>query len=43
MVSGPRSKFGTPMFEPKVFWKQMYYIEESAFDIVGTFGTPAVI
>jgi len=23
MVSVARSKFGTPMFEPKVFWKQM--------------------
>jgi len=28
------------MFEPEVFLKQMYWIEESACDIVGTFGAP---
>jgi len=32
-----RSKFGTPMFETEVFRKQMYCIEESTCDIVGTF------
>jgi len=29
---------GVPMFGPKVFRKQMYGIEESTCDIVGTFG-----
>jgi len=29
------------MFEPEVFRKQMYCIDNSAFDIVGTFGAPA--
>jgi len=28
--------FGAPMFEPEVFRKQMYCIEESTGDIVGT-------
>jgi len=37
MAPEARSKFGTPMFEPKVFQKQMYCIEESTCDIVGTF------
>jgi len=32
-----------PMFEPEVFRKQMYCIEESTCDNVGTFGTPIVI
>ena len=32
-----------PMFEPEVFRKQMYCIEESAYDIVVTFWSPAVI
>jgi len=32
-----------PMFEPEVFWKQMYCIEESAYDIIVTFWSPAVI
>jgi len=27
----------TPRFEPEVFWKQMYCIEESTCGIVGTF------
>jgi len=38
------------MFEPEVFWKEIYCIEESAYKIVGTFwhpqqtfGTPTVI
>jgi len=28
------------MFEPKVFRKQMYWIEESTYDIVETFQRP---
>jgi len=28
------------MFEPEVFWKQMYSIEGSAYDIDVTFWTP---
>jgi len=32
-----------PMFEPEVFRKQMYRIEESAYDIAVTFWSPAVI
>jgi len=31
------------MFKPEVFWEQMYCIEESACDIVGTFRRPIVI
>ena len=31
------------MFEPKVFRKQMYCFEKSAYVIVGTFWPPAVI
>jgi len=31
------------MFEPKVFWEQMYCIEESICDIVGTLRQPSVI
>ena len=37
---GARSKFGKPMFETGVFRKQMYCIEESTCDIVGTFLRP---
>jgi len=36
MVPGAKSKFGTSIFEPEVFRKQMYCIEESTYDIVGT-------
>jgi len=32
-----------PMFEPEAFRKHMYCIEESAYDIVVTFWSPAVI
>jgi len=32
-----RSKFGAPMFEPEIFRKQIYCIEKSTCDIVGTF------
>ena len=39
MAPGARSNFGAPMFEPGLFRKQMYYIEESTCDIVGIFGT----
>jgi len=35
-----RSKFGAPMIESEVFRKQMYCIEESTCDIVGTFRPP---
>jgi len=28
------------MFEPKVFWEQMYCIEEKTYDIVETFRRP---
>ena len=37
MASWARSKFGAAMFEPKVFRKQMYYVEESTCNIVGAF------
>jgi len=37
MAPGARNKFGVPVFEPEVFQKQMYCIEESAYDIVVTF------
>jgi len=50
MAPGARSNFGAPRFEIEVFRKQMYSIEESTCDIVGTFwrllkpfGSPAVI
>jgi len=33
-------KFGAPMFEPEVFLKQMYCVEESTCVIVGTFRRP---
>jgi len=41
MAPGARSKFGVPMFEPEVFRKQMYCIEESTCDTVGTFWRPS--
>ena len=37
------NKFGAPMFEPEVFWKQMYCFEKSAYDTVVTFWPLAVI
>jgi len=40
MVPGARSKFGAPVFEFEVFWKQMYCIEESTCHIAGTFRRP---
>jgi len=43
MAPGARSKFGAPIFEPEVFRKQMYCIEESTCDLVGTFQRPPAI
>jgi len=50
MAPRARSKFAAPKFEPEVFRKQMYCIEASTCDIVGTFrqslrlfGAPIVI
>jgi len=40
---GVRNKFGALMFEPDVFRKHMYRINESICDIVGTFRRPPVI
>ena len=40
MAPGVRSKFGTPMFEFEVVRKQIYCVEESTCDIVGTFQDP---
>jgi len=40
MVPGERSKFGVPMFKLEVFRKQIYFIEKSTCDIVGTFRRP---
>ena len=36
-----RSKFGPSVFEPEVFRKQIYCIEESTCDIFGTFRSPS--
>jgi len=38
--TGARDKIGDPVFEPEVNRKQMYCIEGSTCDIVGTFGRP---
>ena len=38
-----RSKFGALMFEREVIRKQMYSIEESTCDIVGTFRHPGIV
>jgi len=40
MAPGARNKFGTPMFEPEVFQDQMYCVEASNCDIVGTVWSP---
>ena len=40
MTSGARRKFDALVFEPKVFRKQMYCIEESTIEIVGLYGAP---
>jgi len=42
MAPEARSRIGALLFEP-VFWKQMFCIEKSTGDMVGTFGHPAVI
>jgi len=34
MGPGARNEFGALVFEPEVFWKQMYCFEKSANDIV---------
>jgi len=39
MVPGERSKFGTPMFEPEVFRKQMY-CTEVLVKMLGLFRAP---
>jgi len=38
MAPGARSKFAAPMFANEFFRKQMYCIEDSTCDVVGTFG-----
>jgi len=43
MAPGARCKFGAPIFEPEIFRKQMYCIEECTCDIVGIFWRPAII
>ena len=50
MAPGARSKFGALMFEPEIFRKQIYHIEECACGIFRTFrrhrqsfGSPTVI
>jgi len=43
MVPGAKDKFGTPRFEPEVFWKLKHCVEESTCNIVGTFWHPLVI
>jgi len=40
MAPGTKSKFGANMFEPAVFRKQVYSIEESTCDIAGTLRRP---
>jgi len=40
MAPRARSKFGAPMFESEVFRKQIYFIEDSTCDIVGSFRRP---
>ena len=43
MAHGARSKFGVPMFEPKVIREQVYCVEESTCDIVVILAPSAVI
>jgi len=40
MTSGARTKFGAPICESEVFWKEIYCIEESICGIVGNFRRP---
>jgi len=39
---GARNKFCASMFEPEVFRKQIYCIEENTCDLVGTFRRPGI-
>jgi len=41
MAPGARCKFDAPIFEPEVFRKQMYCVEECTCDIVGIFWRPS--
>ena len=43
MAPGARSKFVAPMFEPEVFRKQIYCIEESTCGIFGTSWYPPIV
>jgi len=43
MAPGARNKFAAPMFEPKVFRKQMCCFEKSAYVIVSTFWPPPAV
>lgn len=43
MAHEARNTFGAPIFEPTVFWDQIYCTEESTFDIVESFWYPAGI
>ena len=40
---GQEASFAPLMFEPEIFRRQMYCIEDSTWDIVGTFQRPAMI
>ena len=40
MAPGARNKFGAPMLETEIFWKQMYCNEESTCEIAGSFRRP---
>jgi len=43
MAPGARNKFGAFIFEPELFRKEIYCIEESTRDLLGLFGAPVVI
>jgi len=43
MTPGTRSKSDDPMFEPEVFRKQMFCIEENTCDIVWDFSAPPAV
>ena len=40
LAPGARTKFGAPIFESEVLWKQIYCIEGSICEIVGNFRRP---
>ena len=42
-MPGARSMFGAPLFEPEVFRKEIYCIEGSNCEIVGTIWRPQQI